>query len=116
MGLMDFYSVHIHADRRKHQYCILIPHKPPEETTEQVASSRLQQSFLTAVRPGHIDADYLSEPHFYITLSAGKTPLHTGDRKKQSRFKVDRKKIFSVPKSENGQNKNSAGRPGAGKR
>ena len=64
-GLMDLYRVHVHADRREHQYRVLIPHKPAKQTAAQSCPGRLQHGFLTAARPGHIDADPLSEPHTF---------------------------------------------------
>ena len=64
---MNLHCIHIHADRREHQYRILIPHKPAKQPAAQRCPSRLQHSFLAAARPGHIDADPLSEPHFLFT-------------------------------------------------
>jgi hypothetical protein len=68
---MDFHRINIHAGRREHQYCALVSHKPSQQMTTDGALSRLQYSFLSAVRSPHIDADPLSEPHFTFTLSAG---------------------------------------------
>ena len=88
---MNLDCIHIPADRREHQYRILIPHKPPKQTTAQRSPSRLQHSFLAAVRPGYTDADHLSEPHTFFTLSGKKCPSK-GLNKKTGRFSTGKKK------------------------
>ena len=91
-GLMDLNNVNIHADRREHQYRVPVPHKPPQQTTAQRSPGRLQHGFLTAVRPGHIDADPLSEPHMLSPFLQRKYLLQVVRAKKRPCFYKDRKK------------------------